>query len=268
MPCGEVRDLLPLLAAGPLDPSEADAVTRHLESGCPSCAGELAALKAASDLLPWSTSLEEPPPALREKLLRRVRAEDAAIRPAPAPAPSRRIARTPAWIGAAAAAMVAAVAGSVATYTYVGARHTAEVAALLARLDRQGAQIVELTRKVEEARGAIRLASAPGVRIADLSGQAERASSSARVFWDPEGASWRLYARQLPRPEPGRTYQLWLITATEKISAGTFEGGVDEAIGSASLPASAGPIVAMAVTSEPAGGSPQPTGSILLLGKI
>lgn len=266
MPCGEVRELLPLLAAGPLDPADAEVVRIHLDSGCPSCTGELAALQAASDLLPWSTPLEEPSPELRAILLARVRAESAGIRPVPAVA--RRATRAPAWLGAAAAAALAAIVASIATYTYVGTRHAAEVAGLLERLDRQSAQIAALGRQIEEARNAIRLASAPGVQIADLSGQAERASSSARVFWDPEGASWRLYARRLPRPEPGRTYQLWLITATERISAGTFEGGVEEAIGSASVPASAGPIVAMAVTSEPAGGSPQPTGAILLLGKI
>src|SRR5262245_50449806 len=183
MPCAEVRELLPLLAAGPLDQAEGEAVRGHLDSGCPSCTGELAALRAASDLLPFSTPLEEPPPELRAKLLRRIKTEETGIRPAPvSPAPPRVVTKAPAWLGVAAAAALAAIVASIATWSYVGARHAAEVNALLARLDKQGAQLIELTRRVEEARGAIRLASAPGVRVADLSGQAERASSSARVF--------------------------------------------------------------------------------------
>jgi hypothetical protein len=42
----------------------------------------------------------------------------------------------------------------------------------------------------------------------------------------------------------------------------------DGASGTVSVPPEAGAVVAAAVTPEPEGGSPQPTGNILLLGKI
>jgi anti-sigma-K factor RskA len=71
-------------------------------------------------------------------------------------------------------------------------------------------------------------------------------------------------------PAPGRTYQLWFITASQqKISAGTFV--VDEN-GDASyevqVPSDIGEIAMAAITDEPAGGSNQPTGQIRVMGSV
>ena len=102
----------------------------------------------------------------------------------------------------------------------------------------------------------------------DLQGQEDLSGSAARVFWDVRRGSWRLYADNLPPAGAGKTYQLWLVTAQAKISAGVFDPASEEASGSVALPADAGTVVAAAVTPEPEGGSPQPTGKIILLGKI
>ena len=82
--------------------------------------------------------------------------------------------------------------------------------------------------------------------------------------------AWHFHAAALRSPGAGRTYQLWFITpAQEKISAGTFD--VD-ASGEGSLEVPLPPgldVVALAaVSDEPAGGSPQPTGSIHLAGAV
>ena len=134
-----------------------------------------------------------------------------------------------------------------------------------AQLESQSASLASLQRQVLQAQNAIRMAGAPGVRVVDLAGQAALSASAARVFWDAKGDAWQLYAANLPPPPAGKTYQLWLITASAKISAGTF---TSEGSGRVVVPREAGEVVAAAVTDEPEGGSPQPTGSILLLGKI
>lgn len=266
--CGEIRDLLPLLAAGPVEAAEAGAIQDHLDEGCPGCAAELAALRAAADMLPWSLPSSDPSPAVRERLMRRIKADSRpAIAPAPGAAPVTKAEGVPRrWL--AAAAILAAALGSLLTATVMGSRHSGEIASLLNRLDRQSVELAALGNQIREARDAIRLASAPGVRIVNLAGQLALQTASARIFWDPDGAGWRLYGHQVPALPRGRTYQLWLITPTRKISAGTFGGGAAEALGAVRVPGDAGPIVAAAVTDEPAGGSPQPTGSILLLGQI
>jgi len=267
--CEELKDLLPLMPLGRLDPLDETAVRRHLDGGCPRCAAELAALKAALYMMAFALPEEQPSAMAGSRLMARVRAEAGAS----SVTPGRVETRAPAPAGAvwrlAAAAVLAAVAASWMTGMALDRRQRVEIAALRDRLDRQMEELTTLRRQVLQAGDAIRLASAPGVRVFDLAGREALAASSARVFWDPMSAAWRLYAANLPPATPGKTYQLWLITPSRKISAGTFTGLVAaEATGFLSLPSDAGTVVAAAVTDEPEGGSPQPTGSILLLGKI
>ncbi len=71
-------------------------------------------------------------------------------------------------------------------------------------------------------------------------------------------------------PPPGREFELWFITPEQKkVPAGTFGVDVD---GKAELvvqmPADLGPVALAAITDEPLGGSPQPTGAIQLAGKV
>ncbi len=71
-------------------------------------------------------------------------------------------------------------------------------------------------------------------------------------------------------PPPGREFELWFITPEQKkVPAGTFGVDVD---GKAELvvqmPADLGLVALAAITDEPLGGSPQPTGAIQLAGKV
>jgi hypothetical protein len=85
----------------------------------------------------------------------------------------------------------------------------------------------------------------------------------ARMFWDRARNSWTFIAHNMPALKAGRTYQLWLVTGKSKINAGTFSTKNGEAvvIARAVLP---DPLAAVAVTEEPEGGVPQPTGAIVI----
>jgi anti-sigma-K factor RskA len=248
--CAEFDELLPLRALGALELDDAARLDAHLGEGCPRCAAELAALAETLALLPHALPETMPSESARSRLMARVRAESAA------PLPSARIVL---WRVAAVAAG-AAIVGALVTGTAMSRRSAAVV------LDLQSAELADLRRQVFQTKDAIRMASAPGVHVFDLAGQKGAEEASARVFWDPKKEAWQLYAANLPEAPSGKTYQLWLITPTRKISAGTF--APSEATGEIRIPVDAGTVVAAAVTDEPAGGSPQPTGSILLLGKI
>ncbi len=89
----------------------------------------------------------------------------------------------------------------------------------------------------------------------------------ARMFWDTARNTWTLAAHNMPELKSGRTYQLWLVTKTAKISAGTFSPTNGEAVVRATYPLSRDSLEAIAVTEEPAGGVPQPTGAIVIAGK-
>ena len=260
--CEDLQELLALRALQALAPDEDARVSRHLAAGCPRCAAELAAATEALAMLPYALPEEKPSESAKARLMARVRAE---ATPAPAAAPATPAAPAMPWWRLAAAVIFTSLISVCATGTYLAKRHAGEIAALRSQLDAQTAQLTSLQAQVNKASRAIRMASAPGVHVLDLAGQQSLQASSARVFWDPKSESWQLYAANLPAPAAGKTYQLWLITPTQKISAGTF---TDEGTGQVVVPPDAGTVVAAAVTDEPEGGSPQPTGSILLLGKI
>jgi hypothetical protein len=89
--------------------------------------------------------------------------------------------------------------------------------------------------------------------------------SSAQVLWS-RTRGLVLSGSRLPAAGPDKTYQLWLMTSGQSVSAGVF---VPDPTGRATLvvdapPKIAGPIVGAAITVEPAGGLPKPSGQMLL----
>ena len=90
--------------------------------------------------------------------------------------------------------------------------------------------------------------------------------SSAQVLWS-RTRGVVMSGSRLPGPGPEKTYQLWLVTGSQaSVSAGVF---VPDATGRANLvvdpaPKVAGPVVGAAITVEPAGGNPTPSGQMLL----
>ena len=90
----------------------------------------------------------------------------------------------------------------------------------------------------------------------------------AKMFWDRVANRWTLVTHNLKPVQPGRTYQLWLVTAkAEKISAGTFNTDASgRAVVQATYALAERELAAIAITEEPTGGSPQPTGAILVAG--
>ncbi|MGH9463336.1 MAG: anti-sigma factor domain-containing protein, partial [Vicinamibacteria bacterium] len=100
-----------------------------------------------------------------------------------------------------------------------------------------------------------------------LVGQGPAPGARATAFIDSPNRRLLLYVYNLPEPPPGRTYQLWVIVEGTPVSVGTF--GV-EPDGSTRFDAEPLPpfegAVTVAVTVEPEGGVPQPTGPMVLMG--
>jgi hypothetical protein len=124
-----------------------------------------------------------------------------------------------------------------------------------------------LARRMREREAMLAAIAAPGARVIEMAA-ARPAAPSGRMFWDPATNRWTFFAHNLPAVREGREYQLWLVTADDrKISAGTFRPdprGAAVVQATYALPAHA--LAAVAVTEEPAGGVPQPTGAILIAG--
>ncbi len=105
------------------------------------------------------------------------------------------------------------------------------------------------------------LANLTGPQVAVMTlASATPSAPSARMFWDQSVNAWTFVAHNLQAPRAGRTYQLWLVTPTTKISAGTFAPGMTgDAVVRATYALAKDSLAAIAVTDEPTSGSAQPT---------
>jgi hypothetical protein len=103
-------------------------------------------------------------------------------------------------------------------------------------------------------------------RVLTLAGQGPAPTASAKVYWETRTNRWVVTA-DLPPAPAGKVYQLWIITPDARISAGLIEpdqSGHGFAV--VRVPSTVKKLAAAAITLEPAGGSPQPTMPIYVLG--
>jgi len=104
--------------------------------------------------------------------------------------------------------------------------------------------------------------------MADLHGTDMAKNAYALVFVEPDTRRGFFYANNLPELPAGKTYQLWIIT-DKPVSIGVFslDRGRKGRMMLQNMP-EVGKIQKFAVSMEPAGGRPQPTGSIHLVGDL
>ena len=172
-----------------------------------------------------------------------------------------------AWWFAAAATLVAAVSLA-SLYKVNEERGAAAMALKLASADnaRSRGVVDSLRANLASRDRMIANLTGPDVAVMTLASTGPN-PPSARMFWNQSANAWTLVVHHLPKPLPGRTYQLWFVTKNQKISAGTFASGANgDAVMQATytLPKDA-QLAALAVTDEPEAGSAQPTTTPVLL---
>lgn len=169
------------------------------------------------------------------------------------------------WLAAAAATIVAV--GT--SFGWISAR--GEVARLQATIEALRANATallnvraEFERDRSDRERAAAILSAADVTATTLDGVAPAGAARARAYISPTRGLF-FAAEGLPPLPAGRTYQLWTIVAGAPVSHGVFDLPAD---GRAQVLAQAppGPVDAVAVTIEPAGGVPSPTGDKVLVG--
>lgn len=252
-------------ALGALSEPERQSFEAHM-AGCAICAAEVRSLLAVTEALGRSGTPADPSPDVRAKLLRAVAggAAAAAVSPA-AVGPQASLAP---WL-ALAASLVAAIGLGVYANQLRGRVSMLE-SALFAANERAAAGerlVADARRESGEMRTTLAVLVAPDVARIDLKGQPAAPSASARAFWS-RSRGLVFAASNLPAPPPGRTYQLWVLTAQPApISAGVMRPDADGRISATfSTPSDIPQPVAMAVTLEPDGGVPSPTGDKYLVG--
>lgn len=274
---GAMHEWTGLYVLGALDVADTAAFDAHLAT-CDACTAEVRTLRDVAAALPFGLWAVSPSPQLRERVL--------AIANAPATGtvvpfappesstftrPSRHTRTRSAgfvagWVAAAATLLLAAAAGVHATRLQdrldIAERRLADANA---RLTDAQAALTAARADATGVRASLALLTSPDSLDLQLSGQAPARDARGRaVISQSRGLIFA--ASNLPPLPPARTYQLWYLTAGAPVSAGLVQ---PDATGSvlAAFPGPA-PIASpqgFAVSLEPEGGVPAPTGAIYLV---
>lgn len=258
----DLESLAPVYAVGALDGAELAAFEAHLAEGCARCEAALRDHAETLAALAASDVRTIPPAESRAALLRRL---EATAPPTAAARHSRR-----AWVRWAIGTAAAVIAASSLTGMYVAARYEARVGEMARETasmrQRLHASEAMLRQQVAMYGSVVELLRDPSTRVVALRGLAPSPSATGRVVWHPERGGVILVS-DLPAAPEGKAYELWTIAGGTPRPAGVF--GVDAGgKGWHRLPAGGGSSVdVFAVTLEPAGGVPAPTGPMMLASK-
>jgi anti-sigma-K factor RskA len=268
----EVEEIAPLYVIGALDEETAHDLEVLLHSATPERQRIIAQWRDVAAMLPQALPLQTPPDYLRERLLNRI-AEETQQTPIEIAVeesslremverdkrnflqlvqPRRAESRTARWLLIAATALLAFTAG------YLFKKN-----ADLAR------ERDDLSEEMAAWKGQLEDIVSPKTRIIAMVGD-ETPQANAKVIWDTKARQWAIYIFDLPSPPSDKDYQLWYVTQNAKISAAIFRtNDQGRSVLKLTLPQEAMVgLAATAVTLEPRGGSPQPTGKFHLKASI
>jgi hypothetical protein len=255
--CDEFREAIELYIAGALAPEEARSFEAHAVS-CTACASELSTWSVLTEGLALVVPQHSPALLTRARMLDHSRSRAGSQAD---PRPSWRP-----WLAAAALFLVAVGLGADSLRLRRELRSLEQtLTAERARAQASEALVARLQTAGAEQSLAMAVLTAPDVARIDLAGQPVAPQATARAFWS-RSRGMVFSASAMPALPAGRTYQLWAVTASAPVSVGLIEPDPNGRIQAVfRTPADLSP-VAIAVTLEPAGGVPSPTGEKYLVG--
>ncbi|NBC28347.1 MAG: hypothetical protein GVY08_15910 [Bacteroidetes bacterium] len=179
------------------------------------------------------------------------------------------------WIFKAAAALL--LAGTLGLLLYTQQQSTlleqkeTRISALQSELEQQNQILTQLESELERKEELLAILESRDVNLILMAGQETNPDGYGKILWDPENSRALLQVANLPEPAKDEDYQLWLIKDQQSpISAGVFsfeQPSTDLFYRIDSLDERPSDISnTFAVTLEPKGGVPQPTGNMYLVG--
>ncbi|MGH9745079.1 MAG: anti-sigma factor [Candidatus Acidiferrales bacterium] len=251
-----------LLALGALDPAEAQAIEAHIRA-CSDCSGKLAAARGRIAALSFAAPQVAPSAAVKERLMRQIRdtaraetqSSAAPVRGIVPPQPPRG-ARRSAWF-----AILAPAYALLFLATFYLWRQNV-------RLEREVNQfrsvMVTQQRELDETRNVAHLFEAQDTLKVSLAPMPGMPAGAVRVMYN-EKMGLLMYDGWIAPPPEDKSYQLWVVPMEgQPISVGVFNPATsDTAHWMTKVPAGVA-AKAFAVTLEPAGGMPEPTGPMVM----
>lgn len=248
-----------LYALGALDGEEKQALEVHVRA-CDACAQQVEAARQRVGLLSLAAPPAAPRPAVKESLMRRVRADKAVRQPAPdRPVPATR---RFAWLTPALSFTTVALA-VLSGYLYVRNQTASErIQDLEARLtiaENQSREIAKSSAEMDDILGA------PGTIRVALAQQPGTSAGRAAVIYNAR-MGMVVCAGQLAEAPADKSYQLWIVPMSgAPMSLGVMSSMDPATLMTAHLPPGM-EAKAFAITVEPKGGMPWPSGPKVLVG--
>jgi len=259
---------LDAVALDAIDPHEREAVMAHVEH-CARCGEELAELRETTALLAFASPATaiDTRERIRERLMSRAGAKRLRGEPVVSLDERRVISslawRRAEWIAIAASVLLVVSVGLLASIVRDRENIKNALKSQIASSEHVRTSSDSLRSMILHRDSVIAELTGKNVAMMTLTSSASHAPF-AHMFWDHARNTWVMVAHDMPDLKPGRTYQLWLVTPTAKISAGTFETKNGEAMVRATYALDPKQLMALAVTEEPMGGMPQPTGAMII----
>lgn len=273
----DLREAIGLYVLGALSAEDRLRLETHL-STCEACSAEAASLREVAAALPHDVVFVDPPAALRQKVLAAAGGRSPVVAPFPSSASNRGAApdaqisqhRSRVWTGwlAAAAMLIAAIGAGLYAFNLQTRLDDVQVrlAAAVTRLRESELQLAAASQEATTARASLVLVTAPDTLDLKLAGQGPATRASGRAFIS-RSRGLLFAAAQLPALPENRTYQLWYLTRGAPVSAGLVKPDPQGTITTALPVAPDAPAdpAGFAVSIEPDGGVPAPTGAIVLV---
>ena len=254
-----IEELLPFYALDALTDEERELVEAYLAKH-PEARAQLEEMSRATSAVPQSISPVKPSPRTKEALMRRVAADERA-RSSMQGQPSRRVNRFESFFRTFSLAAAALAIIWVVVLNIRVVRLQNEIAALNHTLAVQSNSLNQIIQNLPQ--------NNPSKTITvSLKGTNAQPKAQGQLIADPTSDSAVLVVTGLPPLEPGKTYQVWLI-ADAPVSAGLLTTDANgQGVLIITSTESIGSFKSLGISVEPKGGSPQPTGDIVVLSDL
>jgi anti-sigma-K factor RskA len=267
MTCEQLEQHYDEYALGVLEGEARAELEQHLARTCPKCTPGVAEARGFISQLALAAPSVEPPTDLRAKIMDAVNASGDAVR-ATAPVEQKKFtperAMFPAW-----AWLAAAVLALVTGYTIRQmSRQTDQLAVLRKEMKIATMQTQALQNQLEMDRMVASVMLSPDSTQLKLE-PADKNMPVVHAYLHPH-MGVAITADQMPSVPSARVLQLWFVPKSGKpVSAAIFHPdttGQIALVAPVTIPLNE--LAALAVTDEPAGGSPQPTTPIAWIAKV
>ncbi len=270
----EFIELSAEFAVSDLEPGDLGRLSEYLRSAGGNDARAFVELQNTAALLPLALEQQSPPAHLKERILHRIRIADQAA--AAAQRRTTELAALPvqkrSWLPFGVTFVTLAMIVGFSLYVVRLMGTIDQQSRFMSSLEKQNeslaSEIIALKDELSQKQAMLDVLASKSIGMAMMSGMEVNPVGYGKILWDPERGIAILQVANLPGIPSDKDYQLWVIR-DKPISAGVFSVTSESdkffmiknmAVTDPKL------ISAFAITLEPKGGMPQPTGEMYMAG--